>query len=200
MPFRAPLALCLTAVALSGVVGAANAAAKVPTSAATSAGAARLPVVRERSPSRAAQAAAAKMWQLYGKGYAANFRNGQCTDLVQRRRPDVVARIMRADYAVWADSRYRARTWEPHSWDATFWDDNAAHAGLRVGATPRVGAVMVVNSANYPASPGHVAIVDAVRADGSVLVTEERAPLLWHVTRRTVSRAALHAADIDFIY
>lgn len=199
MPLRAPLALCLTAVALSGAVGAANAAAKAPTSAA-SAGAAQLPVVRERAPSRAARAAAAKMWELYGKGYAANFRNGQCTDLVQRRRPDVVARIMRADYAVWADAGYRARTWEPHSWDATFWDDNAAHAGLRVGVTPRAGAVMVINSANYPASPGHVAIVEAVHADGSVLITEERAPLLWHVTRRTVSRAALRAANVDFIY
>jgi surface antigen len=199
MPLRAPLALCLIAVVLSGAVGAANAVAKAPTSAA-SAGATQLPVVRERSPSPAARAAAAKMWKLYGKGYAANFRNGQCTDLVQRRRPDVVARIMRADYAVWADAGYRARTWEPHSWDATFWDDNAAHAGLRVGATPRAGAVMVVNSADYPASPGHVAIVEAVRADGSVLITEERAPLLWHVTRRTVSRAALRAADVDFIY
>jgi hypothetical protein len=199
MPLLAPLALCLTAVALSGAVGTANAAAKTPTRAA-SASAAQLPVVRERSPSRAARAAAAKMWALYGKGYAANFRNGQCTDLVQRRRPDVVARIMRADYAAWADTGYRARTWEPHSWDATFWDDNAAHAGLRVGATPRAGAVMVINSAHYPASPGHVAIVETVHADGSVLITEERAPLLWHVTRRTVSRAALRAADVDFIY
>jgi CHAP domain len=199
MPLRAPLALCLTAVALSGAVGAANAAAKAPISAASDA-TAQLPVVRERSPSRAARAAAAKMWALYGKGYAANFRNGQCTDLVQRRRPDVVARIMRADYAVWADAGYRGRTWEPHSWDATFWDDNAAHAGLRVGATPRAEAVMVINSANYPASPGHVAIVEAVHADGSVRISEERAPLLWHVTRRTVSRAALRAADVVFIY
>jgi hypothetical protein len=199
MPLRVPLALCLTAVALSGAVGAANASAKAPTSAA-SARTAQLPVVRTRSPSRAARAAAANMWALYGKGYAANFRNGQCTDLVQRRRPDVVARIMRADYAAWADGGYRAYTWEPHSWDATFWDDNAAHAGLRVGATPRAGAVMVINSANYPASPGHVAIVEAVHADGSALITEERAPLLWHVTRRTVSRAALRAADVDFIY
>ncbi len=196
MPVRAPLALCLIAVALSGGVGAASAAAKTP----ASPGTAQLPVVRERSPSPSARAAAAEMWKLFGKGYAANFRNGQCTDLVQRRRPDVVARIMRADYAAWADAGYRARTWEPHSWDATFWDDNAAHAGLRVGKTPRAGAVMVINSANYPATPGHVAIVEAVHGDGSARITEERAPLLWHVTHRTVSRAALRAADVDFIY
>src|SRR5512133_1324074 len=182
MPLLAPLALCLTAVALLGAVGAANAVAKAPTTAA-SAGAAQLPVVRERSPSRAARAAAAKMGALYGKGYAANFRNGQCTDLVQRRRPDVVARIMRADYAVWADAGDRARTGEPRSWDAAFWDDNAAHAGLRVGATPRAGAVMVVNSASYPALPGHVAIVEAVYAGDAVHIDLDPLPLRWSSDR-----------------
>lgn len=53
--------------------------------------------------------------------------------------------------------------------DAWTWDDRAAAAGIRVDNNPAVGAA-VVTSTN--SRPGHVAIVEAVNADGSVWISE----------------------------
>ncbi len=86
------------------------------------------------------------------------------------------------------------------SWDATFFDANAARAGIDVGATPRAGAAMVWHSSDFPAWPGDVAYVNAVNPDGSLLITEAHAPTLWQIDQRVVPATEISGQDIDFIY
>jgi N-acetylmuramoyl-L-alanine amidase len=55
--------------------------------------------------------------------------------------------------------------------DAWTWDDRAAAAGIRVDNNPAVGAAVVTKTLAKD-RPGHVAIVEAVNADGSVWISE----------------------------
>ncbi|HEY5806002.1 MAG TPA: LysM peptidoglycan-binding domain-containing protein [Candidatus Saccharimonadales bacterium] len=53
--------------------------------------------------------------------------------------------------------------------DAWTWDNRAEAAGMQVNRTPAAGAVAVTSSYSRP---GHVAIVEAINADGSIWITE----------------------------
>lgn len=52
--------------------------------------------------------------------------------------------------------------------NAKLWDDRAPGFGLTVSSIPRVGAAAVSNSGHY----GHVMYVEAVNADGSIVVSD----------------------------
>ena len=161
---------------------------------------ATLPAVAHPTPSAASLAAARGYWGSdRGAAYRQAFRNGECTDIVQLKRPDIVEAVWVTMFAVWGDARY-AGDFALRSWNATDWDDNAAAAGMQVGTAPRAGAAMVFNSADPARSPGHIAYVERVRLDGQLLITEERAPERGRVTHRVVSVTELNSHDIDFIY
>ena len=58
--------------------------------------------------------------------------------------------------------------------DAGTWGTAARAAGIPVNRTPRVGSVAYWTSSHHgAASTGHVAYVEAVRKDGSILVSED---------------------------
>ena len=52
--------------------------------------------------------------------------------------------------------------------NASTWDDYARAAGYTVNGTPAMGAVLVDNAGFY----GHVAIVEAVRSNGDIVISE----------------------------
>ena len=161
---------------------------------------ATLPALGHPAPSAASLAVARSYWRSdRGAAYRQSFRNGECPDIVQLKRPDIVETVWVTMYGVWGDAHY-AGAFGVRSWDATEWDDNAAAAGMEVGTAPRAGAVMVFNSADPARSQGHVAYVEQVYANGELRITEEHAPELGRVTQRIVSVSELHSRDIDFIY
>lgn len=59
----------------------------------------------------------------------------------------------------------------------------AARAGFAVNRTPAAGAAVVTNTSN----PGHVAFVEEVRSDGSVLISEMNRRRRFEVTTRIFS-------------
>jgi surface antigen len=75
-------------------------------------------------------------------------------------------------YVAWALQANDQRTdwFVPGSMDAWNWPNVAGRAGLRVGTTPRVGAVAVWPTLSKPW--GHVAYVTAVNHDGTFDVSE----------------------------
>lgn len=75
-------------------------------------------------------------------------------------------------FCTWYVADKRAKIGRPlpsNLGDAWTWDDRAAAAGIRVNNSPAVGAAVVTNTSRRP---GHVAIVEAVNADGSVWISE----------------------------
>ena len=134
------------------------------------------------SPSDALARASAD-WATHGAGYVSVFRNGQCTDWAEQKRPDIV---MRGTIQLWAnylagDQRAIA------NWNGGFWDDTARAAGLAVGAVPLAGAIVTFDpgTQGITAATGHVAYVESVASDGSFVVSEMNAPLPYEVTQRT---------------
>jgi hypothetical protein len=159
-----------------------------------------LPALGHPTPSAESLAVALGYWgSKSGAAYRHAFRNGECPDIVQRKRPDIVEAVFVTMYAVWGDSHFAGK-FAVGAWNATDWDDNAAAAGMEVGAAPRAGAVMVFNSGDPSSSPGHIAYVEQLRPNGDLLITEENAPKRWRVTQRVVSVSELESRDIDFIY
>jgi hypothetical protein len=160
-----------------------------------------LPVVEHPHLQPWALALARKAWASAGKEYdEGHFHDGQCVELVAAKRPDIVERTM---ITVWAESAETGRiVWQELDWDANFWDANAAHAGYEVSATPSVGSIMVFHpkAYNHETAPGHGAYVEAVEANGSVVISEEHAPELWTVDQRTVTAQEMAGQDIDFIH
>lgn len=77
-------------------------------------------------------------WSTYGAGYLAVFRNGQCTDWAEQKRPDIVEQ---ATIRLWAD-HFMGRPDPGVSWNGGFWDDMARAARLPVGTVPRPGSVV----------------------------------------------------------
>jgi hypothetical protein len=152
---------------------------------------------------------ASDWWAGAASAYTAAFRNGQCTDLAEWMRPDIVATVAQAVYAeyleawnAWQASGERGPTPDEAApdWNATAWDRNAEAAGMAVGTTPRVGAIMVFHSSDESSWPGHVAYVNQVNPDGSVLITEENNLSLWVVDQRTVTPADTAGQSVDYIY
>ncbi|HSS60948.1 MAG TPA: LysM peptidoglycan-binding domain-containing protein [Candidatus Limnocylindrales bacterium] len=80
--------------------------------------------------------------------------------------------------------------------DAGYWYSNAAAAGYAVGATPKVGSIMVT----WESWAGHVAYVEAVNADGSWVVTEMNWVAFDVIDQRTIKPGQLGSKLVGFIY
>ena len=151
--------------------------------------------------------AAARIWWSSNSasilsGFHTGSSTGECTSWVAARRPDIIERV-----DTWAYSRYLVAGGGGLNvnWDAMYWARNARRAGLPVGKTPRVGAVLVFQAGAYGAtSLGHVAYVNTVARDGSFTITEMHAPILGQVTSRRfdaqTARAMATNPGISFIY
>jgi LysM repeat protein len=93
---------------------------------------------------------------------------------------------------------YYVATWRNVTWtgDAGWWYDNAKAQGYAVGATPRVGAIMVT----WESYLGHVAYVESVNSDGSWTVSEMNY-VAWNVIDwRTIKPGQLGGKLVGFIY
>jgi len=136
-------------------------------------------------------------WATYGPAYVAVFRNGQCTDWAEQKRPDIVEQ---ATVRLWAD-HLMSRPDPGISWDGGYWDDMARAARLPVGTVPRAGAVVTfdpgVMGAGVPT--GHIAYVESV-GNGTFTISEMNAPLPWKVTYRTLSTDVVAQGGITFVY
>ena len=138
-------------------------------------------------------------WATYGPGYLAVFRNGQCTDWAEQKRPDIVER---ATVRLWADHDM-GRPDPGISWNGGAWDDMARAARLPVGTEPRAGAVATFDPGTMGAGAetGHIAYVQSVDSgDGTFTVSEMNAPLPWQVTYRTIPIDAIAEGGISFVY
>ena len=83
--------------------------------------------------------------------------------------------------------------------NATNWDANARALGYRVDTTPAVGAIAQWHGSEMPGSggSGHVAWVDQVNADGTVLVEEYNYTTRHGYDQRvTTAPRYLHVADL----
>jgi surface antigen len=75
----------------------------------------------------------------------------------------------------------------PGANDSGTWGQAARTAGIPVSRTPRVGSVAWWNPGYHGASPGgHVAYVEAVRRDGSIVISEDHlgGTFMWRVLKR----------------
>jgi hypothetical protein len=101
------------------------------------------------------------------------FRNGECTDWAEAKRPDLFERVEVFDFAkVLVGAPRPAREWTAHAWD-----DNARSIGLPVSSTPTAGAIAVFERGMQGAGRafGHVAYVEEVYANGLVRISEMNA-------------------------
>lgn len=105
----------------------------------------------------------------------------------------------------WAATRraHIGRPVDPYMGDGAMWRDSAKAHGYPTGKEPEPGDVMVFQRSILAASPvyGHVAIVEEVRADGGIVISESSSSSA-RVTLRTISRRQLETAisGIDFIH
>lgn len=89
-------------------------------------------------------------------------------------------------YCTWHAANRRAQSGNPlptNLGHAISWYSRAQGSGMAVGATPRAGAVLW--HANM-GGLGHVAFVESVNEDGSILVSDMNYPSWGRVTYRTV--------------
>lgn len=93
---------------------------------------------------------------------------------------------------------YYVATWRNVTWrgDAGWWYDNAKAQGYAVGATPKVGAIMVT----WESYLGHVAYVEAVNSDGSWTVSEMNYVGFDVIDWRTIKPGQLGSRLVGFIY
>ena len=149
------------------------------------------------SPGDALERATAD-WAIYGTAYEGVFRNGECTDWAQLKRPDIVRR---ATIQLWANHLAGDEA-AVANWNGGFWDDTARAAGLAVGTLPVSGAIVTFDpgTQGITAATGHVAFVESVSSDGSFVVSEMNAPLPSEVTQRTISAAAIARGGLSFVY
>ncbi|MGH2840030.1 MAG: CHAP domain-containing protein [Solirubrobacteraceae bacterium] len=135
-----------------------------------------------------ATAQAQQWWQSYQSMVVTSFRNGQCTDWAQRRRPDIVQNGYMRRYDLFGSDNVIT------SWDAKYWVQHAVQAGLAVAHTPVVGAIMVTAPGAYGAgATGHVAVVETVDSNGAFAITQMHAPNVGQVTWQTYSATAAAA-------
>ena len=114
---------------------------------------------------------------LYGSAEAVGnkYAYGYCTYYAYNRR----AELGRPIGSFWGN----AATWAAY----------ARGAGFRVDGSPEVGAVMQ-NSGGWGGF-GHVAVVESINSDGSVVISEMNGPAGWNVIgRRTITNPG------DFMY
>jgi LysM repeat protein len=93
---------------------------------------------------------------------------------------------------------YYVATWRNVTWtgDAGWWYDNAKAQGMPVGATPKVGAIMVT----WESYLGHVAYVESVNSDGSWTVSEMNYVAFDVIDWRTIKPGQLGSRLVGFIY
>lgn len=103
----------------------------------------------------------------------------------------------------WASTR-RADIGKPiPGWgNAATWAGSAASAGYTVDGSPSAGSVIVFQPGVLGASAdyGHVAMVEEVRGDGSILISESNALGLGVVSTREISASQLAAAGSGIRY
>jgi LysM repeat protein len=96
-------------------------------------------------------------------------------------------------WCTWYVATKRNVTWRG---DAGYWYANASAQGYPVGATPRVGAIMVT----WESWAGHVAYVEAVNPDGSWVVSEMNWLAFDVIDERTIKPGQLGGKLVGFIY
>lgn len=139
-----------------------------------------------------ASAQALLFWASNALSIGNVFRNGQCTDWAQLRRPDVVQSVYMSHFDRFDGGGV------VESWNAQYWAQLAAQAGVPVGRSPVVGAVMVFAPGVHGAGGvGHVAVVEAVRSDGSFVISHMNAPTVGKVDQRTYSAQTAGAMATD---
>jgi surface antigen len=141
---------------------------------------------------------AQRFWRVDGAAVISLFHNGQCTMWAQERRPDIVRQGVKAI----VDREIRSgRPENMGDWDARFWPTNARMAGIPTGHRPRARALIVFAPGVLGAgSAGHIAFVERVYRDGSFLISEMHAPVLWRVTHQRLTAAVGRLPGVAFIY
>jgi surface antigen len=105
----------------------------------------------------------------------------------------------------WAAIRRQqiGRPVDAHMGNGGWWDDTARRLGYPTGGAVRVGDVMVFELGVHGSSAvyGHVAVVEEVRADGSVVISQSGTGWMAVVVE-TISSAQLAAmgSGISFIH
>jgi surface antigen len=144
------------------------------------------------------QPTATKFWSADGRAITSLFHNGQCTQWAQERRPDVVRR---ATEALVTREIARHQTEDTGNWNARNWPVMAHLAHIPTGHVPRVSALIVFQPGVLGAgSSGHIAYVQRVYANGSFLISEMHAPVLWRVTHQRLTAANGRLRGVSFIY
>lgn len=106
---------------------------------------------------------------LMGSSEGNTYAAGYCTWYAKSRRPDLPNNLG----------------------NANTWYAMASSMGLPVGSVPKVGAVATTTAGGW----GHVAIVDAVNSDGTIVVSEMNYEGLGVISSRTTS-----ASEFLYIY
>jgi surface antigen len=144
------------------------------------------------------QPSAQRFWHVDGPAVVSLFHNGQCTMWAQERRPGVVRQGVEA---IVAQEIAAGQPENMGNWDARFWPANARKAGIPTGNTPRAHALIVFQPGVLGAgSSGHIAFVQRVFSDGSFLISEMHAPVLWRVTHQHLTAADGRLPGVTFIY
>jgi surface antigen/uncharacterized protein (DUF433 family) len=101
-------------------------------------------------------------------------------------------------WCTWHAANRRAQTGRPiptNLGNAITWYSRAAGSGMSVGSTPAAGAVLWHGNLG---GLGHVAYVEKINDDGSLLVSDMNYPIWGSVTYRTVTPAEF--GNYKFIY
>ncbi|WP_237743099.1 CHAP domain-containing protein [Bifidobacterium bohemicum] len=92
---------------------------------------------------------------------------------------------------------------DPYMGDGAQWNDTAAKLGYPVSRSPRPGDVMCFEAGVHDTDPvyGHVAVVEQVKDDGSVLISRSGTGWMAVVTE-TISQQQLQSMGdgISFIH
>jgi surface antigen len=141
---------------------------------------------------------AQRFWNVDGPAVLSLFHNGQCTMWAQERRPDIVRQGVEA---IVAHEIAAGRPENMGDWDARLWPANARQAGIPTGHLSRAHALIAFQPGVLGAgSSGHIAYVQQVYRDGSFLISEMHAPVLWRVTHQRLTAADGRLPGVTFIY
>lgn len=144
------------------------------------------------------QPSAQRFWHVDGPSIVSLFHDGQCTMWAQERRPDIVREGVEA---IVAREIAAGKPENTGDWDARSWPANARLAGIPTGHAARARSLIVFQPGVLGAGTvGHIAYVQRVYPDGSFLISEMHAPVLWRVTHRRLTAADGRRRGVTFIY